>query len=505
MTAQVKREKSDLNCANKSTQYVKNCGKMLKRDFPILILSLFILCGFFAFMQHAFRASVTIEEQALTKNSIKSVEANTVVLPAAEVFFGDELFEKELQSRQLIEPKDSREVKVFTESTNKVKNETLGQRLKKLLKCNDRPLRLEKIQYGSYWLLRNYIRGTISTSTGCADTVTLTTNGDYTFFDSLPFLTERWLAPISFALFAPGYDFEATLNSIQFVRNCLRESKSIRDYVTFHIYFPATDMPEYAPITEKEAISWPYDCDAQPPYVDVDRSTMYKTEHNMTYPINVGRNIARKSANTYFIFASDIELYPTPELPRLFLELVERNRSVYLDNKELRVYTLPVFEVTKDSQVPESKTELVEMLHKHKAIPFHSKICKNCHLVPRHNEWVNSTDANELSLFSQTKREGKFRYWEPFYISDNQEPMFDERVTWEGQSNKRIQGYAMCLMKYDYFVLHPAFLTHTPGIKYFDKNATRLSYVPAMNKLIKTVIQPEYHILYGKKNKKCFT
>lgn len=164
---------------------------MLKRDFPILILSLFILCGFFAFMQHAFRASVTIEEQALTKNSIKSVEANTVVLPAAEVFFGDELFEKELQSRQLIEPKDSREVKVFTESTNKVKNETLGQRLKKLLKCNDRPLRLEKIQYGSYWLLRNYIRGTISTSTGCADTVTLTTNGDYTFFDSLPFLTER--------------------------------------------------------------------------------------------------------------------------------------------------------------------------------------------------------------------------------------------------------------------------------------------------------------------------
>lgn len=96
-------------------------------------------------------------------------------------------------------------------------------------------------------------------------------------------------------------------------------------------------MPEYAPLTETEALLWLYDCDASPPYMDVDRRTMYKTEHNMTYPINVGRNIARKSVNTYFIFASDIELYPIPDLPRLFLELVERNSSVYLDNKELRL------------------------------------------------------------------------------------------------------------------------------------------------------------------------
>lgn len=79
------------------------------------------------------------------------------------------------------------------------------------------------------------------------------------------------------------------------------------------------------------------------------------------------------------------------------------------------------------------------MLRSHKAIPFHSKVCTNCHLAPKHNEWVNASDAKELSLFSVTKREGKFRHWEPFYISDNQEPIFDERVTWEGQSNKRIQ------------------------------------------------------------------
>lgn len=475
---------------------------MIKRDLPVLILSLFILCGFLTFMQHTFRASVAIQEGIISKDTTLDNDVESIP-PPVEIYFGDELFEKELQSRKLMEPNDSRELKVFTEAPHSP-GTALGQRLKKLLKCNDRPLKLEKLQYGNYWLLRNYIRGTISKSVGCADTITLTTNGDYTFFESLPFLTERWQAPISFAIFSPGYDFKPTLRSIQFVRNCLRESKYIRDYVTFHIYFQRTDMPEYVPLTEKEALLSPYDCDASPPYMDVDRSTMYKEVHNMTYPINVGRNIARKSVNTYFIFASDIELHPMPDLPRLFLEMVERNRSVYLDNKELRVFTIPVFEVTKDSQVPETKTQLVEMLRSHKAIPFHSKICKECHLVPKHNAWVNASDAKELSLFSVTKREGCFRYWEPFYISDNQEPIFDERVTWEGQSNKRIQGYAMCLLKYDYFVLHPAFLVHSPGIKYFDKHSPRLNYVPAMNKLIKKVIQPEYNILFGT-NKKCQT
>ncbi|XP_017477268.1 PREDICTED: beta-1,4-glucuronyltransferase 1 [Rhagoletis zephyria] len=376
-----------------------------------------------------------------------------------------------------------------------------GRGLKELLHCVDRPLKLEKIQYGKYWLVQNYIRGEVSTWIGCADSITLTTNGDYTFFDSLPVLIERWQAPLSFALFAPGYDFDVTLSCIQFVRNCLPESQYIRDYVTFHIYFPATDMPKYIPLTEEEALRWPYDCDDVPPYENVNRTAMYKTRHNMTYPINVGRNIARKAVNTHFIFASDIELIPSPDLPRLFLEMVERNRSVYLEANPNRVFTIPVFEVTKESEVPENKTYLVEMLRNKTAIHFHSNLCKLCHLVPMQSKWENASDAEELTLFSQTKREGNFKIWEPFYISDNHEPVFDERVTWEGQSNKRIQGYAMCLLGYDYFVLHPAFLVHSPGIKYFVRNSPRLKYVPGTNRLIKNVIQPEYKILYGINNK----
>ena len=46
--------------------------------------------------------------------------------------------------------------------------------------------------------------------------------------------------------------------------------------------------------------------------IDELSSASYKTEKNLDYPVNVARNIARETANTYFIFPSDIELYPSP-------------------------------------------------------------------------------------------------------------------------------------------------------------------------------------------------
>lgn len=57
--------------------------------------------------------------------------------------------------------------------------------LKMKLGCHDRPLIVEKLQYGDYWLLRNYIRGHRSIRMGCAESITYATNGDYTFFANI--------------------------------------------------------------------------------------------------------------------------------------------------------------------------------------------------------------------------------------------------------------------------------------------------------------------------------
>lgn len=222
----------------------------------------------------------------------------------------------------------------------------------------------------------------------------------------------------------------------------------IRDFVSFHIFFSNEHMPEYVPFDQNETLSWPIKCKTDngtlmPPPYQQDRSETYKVLANLTYPINVGRNIARKAANTHFIFACDIELYPSLGFVDQFLDMVHRNNSVLaLDPAQPpRVYPLAVFEIAANESVPNNKVELMDLLKKKRAQLFHARVCANCHKVPGYKEWISrpANETDELDLFSMTLREENYKYWEPFYVSDNREPLFDERVTWEGQSNKRIQ------------------------------------------------------------------
>lgn len=123
-------------------------------------------------------------------------------------------------------------------------------------------------------------------------------------------------------------------------------------------------------------------------------SQLYKTQKKLLYPVNVGRNIARDAAMTHFILASDIELYPTPGLPKKFLEMIARNDAP-LQRKNPRVFPLSLFEVDSALQVPRDKTELQELLKTGKAIPFHKRVCSSCHGVPKSKEWMaaNETDG----------------------------------------------------------------------------------------------------------------
>lgn len=73
-----------------------------------------------------------------------------------------------------------------------------------------------------------------------------------------------------------------------------------------------------------------FNCSLAAPYTNVERSTLFRSIHNLSYPINVGRNIAREATMTHFVLASDIELYPTPDLIRTFLEMIARNEGPLL-------------------------------------------------------------------------------------------------------------------------------------------------------------------------------
>uniref|UniRef100_A0A182SIB8 Uncharacterized protein n=1 Tax=Anopheles maculatus TaxID=74869 RepID=A0A182SIB8_9DIPT len=174
-------------------------------------------------------------------------------------------------------------------------------KLRSLLNCHERDYEPYIGQRGDFWVLRNYVRAEHG-DLRCHETITYTTHADYTFLDNLVPLLERWNAPVSLALHAPGTDFVPTINSIKYLRDCVPKHNQVLDT--------------------------PYNCSLAIPYFNVSAAQLYKTQKKLLYPVNVGRNIARDAAMTHFLLASDIELYPNPGLVHKFLEMIARNEPV---------------------------------------------------------------------------------------------------------------------------------------------------------------------------------
>lgn len=67
-------------------------------------------------------------------------------------------------------------------------------------------------------------------------------------------------------------------------------------------------IPVQIPSSE-DVLKMKTDCGMEPPrWTNV---TTYKQQKKLLYPVNIARNTARRAAQTYFVFASDVELYPS--------------------------------------------------------------------------------------------------------------------------------------------------------------------------------------------------
>jgi len=226
--------------------------------------------------------------------------------------------------------------------------------------------------------------------------------------------------------------------------------------------------------------------------------TTYRHKNDLDYPVNVARNVARLTANSHFVFPSDIELYPSPNLVTDFLEMIRR------DEKELRrtsprVFVNSIFEIESGHPLPHNKSELVTLLNNNTVIPFHKTVCPQCHKIPKATEWPEHPVSPGMNVFYVGKRIQPFQHWEPIYIGTNQEPLYDERLTWEGRSDKMAQGFKLCLLNYEFHILDNAFLIHKPGIKTKNEVKTSLKKkkITAQNTYLKKTILPEIKRIYG--------
>lgn len=129
-----------------------------------------------------------------------------------------------------------------------------------------------------------------------------------------------------------------------------------------------------------------------------------------------------------------MKFYPTPNLIPKFLDMLTHTNLT-----ERTVYALPLYEIKADQKIPETKTELQNMIRNNTAFIFHSRQCLPCYKIPESEKWEMQRETDRLNVFKSVKRTGLFKYWEPIYIGTKQDPLFDERLYLEGRNTKSIQ------------------------------------------------------------------
>eukprot|EP00095_Tigriopus_kingsejongensis_P011300 maker-scaffold14_size734282-snap-gene-3.18 protein:Tk11300 transcript:maker-scaffold14_size734282-snap-gene-3.18-mRNA-1 annotation:"n-acetyllactosaminide beta- -n-acetylglucosaminyltransferase-like" len=288
-----------------------------------------------------------------------------------------------------------------------------------------------------------------------------------------PYLTDlldHWPnSPLSVAVYAPGNDFCLVTALISWLWTC---EKRVRQQVSFHIYFPSDFANDIAVKTASEGIQiLDANCDQDPIFI----GESFRKQQQLPYPVNTGRNIARSTVRTKYLLTSDIELYPSPNLSQNFVKFISGSSRVakLLDKSQESpvVFVLPIFEIEEDSKFPKSKKQLINLYKEEKAVYFHKNFCKHCQKFPGLDEWVlkvrkpkKPTDG-PISIFQVSERQPPFDRWEPIYIGTQDDPLYDERLSWEGFQDKMSQMVELCLHNYKFVILDNAFLVHKPGIK----------------------------------------
>lgn len=129
---------------------------------------------------------------------------------------------------------------------------------------------------------------------------------------------------MSIGIYSPGTDFKAAIERILWLRNCHEESELVRQFVSFSLFFetevaPLKFLPNFSDYEDS------YTCNEP---VTVEKS--FRRSQNLSYPINVARNIARNASSTHFVFSSDIELYPSRNFINNFFNMIKSDPAKYL-------------------------------------------------------------------------------------------------------------------------------------------------------------------------------
>ncbi|CAG9819573.1 unnamed protein product [Phaedon cochleariae] len=306
----------------------------------------------------------------------------------------------------------------------------------------------EQGKEGPYRILYNVVAAKIAPDTPA---ITYATHVTADFMNYIPELVRYWDGLISIAAFVPDLDVALVLRQLNQYCYCLPGMAR----VSLHLVIDKTLPP-----SRKDVYF------TKPDSCEVEDSSQLQTYRNVDekvmYPINVCRNAARTAALTEHVLVSDIQLMPSGNLARSFLEMIDQYKLADCQN---RVFVLPIFEVEEGQEIPRTKERLQELIGQEKAVYFHRHICSHCQRFPGIEAWLVSDPGDTVKPLATVRREVPYHRWEPIYIGTKNEPLYNELLSWEGLQDKMLQMLEMCLIGYKFVILDGAYLVHWPGMK----------------------------------------
>ncbi|XP_044730531.1 beta-1,4-glucuronyltransferase 1 [Chrysoperla carnea] len=310
-----------------------------------------------------------------------------------------------------------------------------------------------------YKLYDNVIIGQKYISLSQTYNVCLATQSSLERLSSLVQVAFQWSGPISVGLFAAGdEELNILLLYLYYLQKCFTQ---IHDRVLFHLAYPKDRAPTRININ----FTYLSVLDCTNPDLTLKFLLKQRTPNTIKwrtrnpYPQNHLRNLARKNCQTDNVFLTDIDIIPSYGLAEglnQFLKIAQCKNN-------LCAYVIPTFELDERVSFPTNKSDLLRLVSKGLARPFHEKIfiynqfASNISKWQEHTDMINENGKQDVHISHEVTNFEFF--YEPFYVAPDTAPLHDERFLGYGFT-RNTQVYEMFVRGFVFYVLSPVFTCH---------------------------------------------
>ena len=232
-------------------------------------------------------------------------------------------------------------------------------------------------------------------------------------------LHTAWQGCLSVTLFCTNHEcVSATILGMSRLLHCM---PSLRNNISYHLVYPFSHLNAKMTISSDN-----FSCTSiSSLFKSSDTKTDSYSLGNVKYPNNLLRNVGINAAKTTHVIVVDIDILPSMNLREHFKQFQHKQINLGDESYTKTVYVLPAFEIMSSrTQVPHTKSTLVELVKRGFARSFYEDVCQKCQYNTDYKRWNNLPIPSSLEVGFEVMWKDP---WEPFYIGPKDLPLYDER------------------------------------------------------------------------------